>query len=86
MAYVPDDPDEQHCMDSMRDVDPKPKETPKPKEFKPRPKKGTASNPLGVDAGGSAEPQVTPTKRARSSSVEARAAQDDEEQTQQQSQ
>ena len=83
MAYVPDDPDEQDCMDSMTDVDAKPKGTPKPKASKPRPKKGAASNPPGVDAGGSAEPQATPTKRARSPSVEAPAAQDDEEQTQQ---
>ena len=86
MAYVPDEPDEQDCMHSMPDVDAKPKETPKPKASKPKPKKGTASNPSGVDAGGSTEPQATPTKRARSPSVEAPPAQDDEEQTQQQSQ
>ena len=86
MAYVPHDPNQQDCMDSMPDVDAKPKGTPKPKASKPKPKKGTASNPPGVDAGGSAEPQATPTKRARSPSVEAPAAQDDEEQTQQQSQ
>ena len=79
MAYVPDDPDEQDCMDSMPDVDAKPKGTPKPKASKPKPKKGTASNPPGVDAGGSAEPQATPTKRARSPSVEAPVAQYDEE-------
>ena len=81
MAYVPDDPDERDCMDSMTDVDAKPKGTPKPKASKPRPKKGAASNLPGVDAGGSAEPQATPTKRAQSRSVEAPAAQDDEEQT-----
>ena len=86
MPYVPDDPDEQDCMDSMPDGDAKPKGTPKPKASKPEPKKGTASNPHGVDAGGSAEPQATPTKRPGSPSVEASAAQDDEEQTQQQSQ
>ena len=51
MAYVPDDPDEQVCMDSMPDVYAEPKGTPKPKASKPEPKKGTASNPLGVDAG-----------------------------------
>ena len=83
MADVPDDPDEQDCMDSMTDMDAKPKGTPKPKAAKPRPKKGAASNPPGVDAGGSAEPQATPTKRARSPSFEAPAAPDDEEQTQQ---
>ena len=83
MADVPDDPDEQDCMDSMTHVDAKPKGTPKPKASKPRPKKGAANNLPGVDAVGRAEPQVTPTKRARSPSVEAPAAQDDEEQTQQ---
>ena len=72
-------------MDSMPDVNAKPKGSPKPKASKPKPKKGTASNPLGVDAGGSTEPQATPRKRARSPSAEALAAQDDEEQTQQQS-
>ena len=82
MAYVPDDPDEQDCMDSMPDVDAKAKGTPKPKASKPKLKKGTASNPPGVDAGGSTEPQATPTKRARSPFVEAPAARDDEEQTQ----
>ena len=86
MAYVLDDPDEQDSMDSMPDVDNKPKGTPKPKASKPKPKKGTASNPPGVDAAGSAEHQATPTKEARSPLVEAPAAQDDEEQTQQQSQ
>ena len=86
MAYVPDDPDEQDCMDSMPDVDAKLKGTPKPKASKPKPKKGTASNPPGVDAGGSAEHPATPTKGAQSPSVEAPAAQDHEEQTQQQSQ
>ena len=86
MAYVPDDPDEQDCMDSMPDMDAKPKGTPKPKASKPKAKKGAGSDPPGVDAGGSAEPQASPTKRARSPSVEAPAAQDDEEQTQQQSQ
>ena len=86
MAYVRDDPDEQDCMDSMPDVDAKPKGTPKPKASKPRAKKGEASNPPGVDASGSAEPQATPAKSARSPSVEAPTAQDDEEQTQQQSQ
>ena len=86
MAYVPDGPDEQDCMDSMPDVDAKPKGTPNPKASKPKPKKGTASNPPGVDVGGSTEPQAKPTKRARSPSVEAPAAQDDEEQTQPQSQ
>ena len=76
-------------MDSRTDLDDKPKGNPKPKASKPRPKKGGASNPSYVDAGGSAEPQATPTKRARSPSVEAPTAQDDEqqtEQTQQQSQ
>ena len=87
MAYVPDDPDEQDCMDSMPAVDAKPEGTPKPKASKPKAKNGAANNnPPGVDAGGSAEPQATPTKRARSPSVEAPAAQDDEEQTHQQSQ
>ena len=86
MTYVLDDLDEQNCMDSMPDVDAKPKRTPKPKASKPKPKNGTASNPPGVNAGGSTEPQATPTKRARSPSVEAPAVQDDEEQTQQQSQ
>ena len=33
MAYVLDDPDEHDCMDSMPDVDAKPKGTPKPKAF-----------------------------------------------------
>ena len=70
----------------MPDADAKPKGTPKPKASKPKAKKGAASNPPGDDAGGSAEPQATPTTRARSPSVEALAAQDDEEQTQQQSQ
>ena len=56
MAYVPDDADEQDCMDSMPDVDANPNGTPKPNASKPKPKKGTASNPPGVDAGGSAEP------------------------------
>ena len=37
MAYVPDDPDEQDFMDSMPDVDAKPKGTPKPKASKPKP-------------------------------------------------
>ena len=82
MAYVPDDPHGQVCMDSMPDVDAKPKGIPKPKTSKPKPKRGTASNPPGVDAGGSTEPQATPTKRARSPHVEALAAQDDEGQTQ----
>ena len=86
MAYVPDDPDEQGCMDSMADVDAKPKATPKPKASKPKPKKGAASNPPGVNASGSTESQATPTKRARSPSDEAPAAHGDEEQTQQQSQ
>ena len=86
MAYVPDDPDEQDCMDSIPDVDAKPKGTPKPKASKPKAKKGAARNTPGVDAGGSAEPQATPTKRARSPSVDAPSAQGDEEQTQQQSQ
>ena len=72
-------------MDSMPDVDAKPKGTPKPKAAKPKAKKGATNNPPVVDAGGGAEPQVTPTKRARSPSVAAPAAQDDEEQTQQQS-
>ena len=85
MVYGPDDPDEQECMDSMPDVDAKAQGTPKPKASKPKPKKGTSSNPAGVDASGSAEPQATPTKRARSPSIDAPAAQDDEEQTQQQS-
>ena len=85
-GYVPNDPDEQDCMYSMPDVDAKPKGTPKLKASKPKPKKETARLPPGVDAGGSAEPQATPTKRARSPFVEAPAAQDDEEQTQQQSQ
>ena len=40
MAYVPDDPEEQDCMDSMVDVDAKPKAKPKPKAAKPKPKKG----------------------------------------------
>ena len=84
MAYVPDDPDEQDCMDSMLDVDAKPKGTPKPKASKPNLKKGTASNRPSVNAGGSAKPQATPTKSAQSPSVEAPATQDDEEQTQQQ--
>ena len=53
MVYVSDDPDEQDCIDSMPDVDAKPKGTPKPKASKPKPKKGTASNPPGVDAGAS---------------------------------
>ena len=66
MAYVPDDRDEQDCMDSMLDVDAKPKGTPKPKASKPKAKKGAASNPPSVDAGGSAEPQATSTIRARS--------------------
>ena len=66
MACVPDDPDEQNCTDSMADVDAKPKANPKPKASKPKPKKGAASNPLGVAAGGSTEPQATPTKSARS--------------------
>ena len=82
MAYVPDDPDEQDRMDSMPDVAAKPNGTPKPKASKPMAKKGAASNPPGVDAGGSAEPHATPTKRARSPSVAAPAAHDDEEQTQ----
>ena len=86
MAYVPDDPHEQDCMDTMPDVDAKPKGTPKPKASKPKAKKGGAGNPPGADAGGTAEPQAKPTKRARSPFVEAAAAQDDEEQTQQQSQ
>ena len=86
MAYVPDDPHEQDCMDSMPDVDAKPKGTLKPKASNLEHKKGTASNLPSVDAGGSAEPQATPTKRARSPFVEAPAAQDDEERTQQQSQ
>ena len=82
MAYVPDDPDEPDYMDSMPDVDAKPKGTPKPKASKPKTKKGTAGNRPGVDA----EPQATPTKRARSPSVEAPAAHDDEEQIEHQSQ
>ena len=86
MAYVPDDPDEQDCMDSMANVDAKPKATPKRKASKPKPQKGSANNPPGIDAGGSTEPQATPTKRARSPSDEAPAAHGDEEQTQQQSQ
>ena len=86
MAYAPYDPHEQDCMDSMPAVNAKPKGTPKPKASKPKATKGAASNPPGLDAGGSAEPQPTPTKRARSPSVEAPGAQDDEEQAQQQSQ
>ena len=86
MPYVRDDPDEQDCTNSMPVVDAKPKGTPKPKASKPKAKKGAARNPSGVNAGGSAELQATPTKRARSPSVEAPAAQDDEELTQQQSQ
>ena len=86
MAYVPDDPNEDDCIDSMPDVDAKPNGTPQPKASKPKSKKGIASNPLGGHAGGRAEPQATPTKRARSPSVETRTAQEDEEQTQQQSQ
>ena len=66
MAYVPDDHDEHDCMDSKVDVDAKPKAKPKPKGAKPKPKKGAASSPPGVDAGGTTEPQATPTKRARS--------------------
>ena len=86
MAYVPNDPDVPDCMDGMPDLDAKPKGTPKPKASKPKAKKGAASNRPGVDAGGSAEHHATPTKRARSPSFEAPAAQDDGEQTQQQSQ
>ena len=85
MSYVPDEPDKQDCMDSMPDVDAKPKGTPKPKASKPKPKKGAASNPRGVDAGGSTKPQATPTKRAQSPCDEAPAAHGDEEQTQQES-
>ena len=70
----------------MADMDAKPKANPKPKASKPKPKKGAASNPPGVDAGGSTEPQATPTKRARSPCDEAQAAHGDEEQTQQESQ
>ena len=66
-------------MDSMVDVDAKPKAKPKPKVAKPKPKKGAASKPLGVDAGGSTEPQATPTKRVRSPSDEEPAAHGDEE-------
>ena len=83
MAYVPDDLAEQ---DSMVDVDAKPKADPKPKASKPKPKKGAASNSPGVDAGGSTEPQATPTKRAPSPCDEAPAAHGDEEETQQESQ
>ena len=64
MAYVADDPDEHDCMDSTPDVDAKPKGIPKPKASKPKPKKGTASHPPGVDAGGGTEPQAMPTSRA----------------------
>ena len=63
MAYVPDDLDEQDCMDSMPDVDAKPKATPMPKASKPKLKKGAASNPVGADARGSTKPQATPTKK-----------------------
>ena len=48
VAYVPDDPDDQDCMDSTPDVDAKPKGTPKPKASKPKAKKGVASNPPGL--------------------------------------
>ena len=82
IAYVPDDPDEQDCPDSMLDVDAKPKANPKPKASKPKPKKGAASSPPGVNAGGSREPQATPTIRARSPCDEAPAAHGDDEQTQ----
>ena len=80
VAYVPDDRDEQDCMDSMLHVGAKP--NPKPKVSKTKPKKGATSNPRGVDAGGSTEPQATPTKRARSPCDEALAAHGNEEQTQ----
>ena len=83
MIYVPDDIDEQHCMDSMVDVDAKPKANRKPKASKPKPHKGAASNPPSVDAGGSTEPQATPTKRAQSPCDVAVAAHGDVEQTQQ---
>ena len=55
MAYVPDDPDEEVCMDSMADMDAMPKPKPKPKVGKPKPKKGAASSPPGVDASGSSK-------------------------------
>ena len=65
MAYVPDDPDEPGCVNSMVDVDAKWKAKPKPKEAaKPKAKKGAASRPPDVDAGRSTKPQATPTKRA----------------------
>ena len=85
MASVRDDPDEQHCMGSMADVDAKPKANPKRKASKPKHKKGAASNPPCVDAGGSTKPQATPTKRAPSS-CEQTPAHGDEEPTQQVSQ
>ena len=53
---------------------------------KPKPTKGAASNPPGIDAGGTTEPQGIRTKRARSPCDQARAAHGDEEQTQQVSQ
>ena len=55
MPYVPEDPYDKDCTDSLPDVDAKPKGTPKPKASKPKSKKGTASNSPGVDAGRSAE-------------------------------
>ena len=85
MAYAADYPDEQGCMDSMVDVDTKPKGNPKPKASKPKPKKGAASNPPGVDVGGSTESKATPTNRAQSPCDEVPAAHGDEELTQQES-
>ena len=64
MTYVPVDPDEQECLDSMVDVDAKPKTNPKSKASKAKPKKGAANNPPGVDARGTTEPQATPAKTA----------------------
>ena len=51
IAYATDDPDEHDCMDSMVNVDAKPKAKPKPKAAKSKPKKGAAGSTLGVDAG-----------------------------------
>ena len=86
MACVPNDPDDQECMVSMLDVHAKPKANPKPKASKPMPKKGAASNPSGVDAGGNTKPRATPTKRAQSPCDEAPWAHSVEEQTQHESQ
>ena len=46
MAYVPDDSDEQDCVDSMVDMDAKPKAKQKPNAAKPKPQKGAAKQHL----------------------------------------